>query len=319
MAKAWRRYISIYCLVNLILCDSYDNLVKGSQFRVYMGISGASSAKVAASALMGSSWMISGLFQPKYPLGNIGAAIDAISKDIQSITCSLDNQNIDDFHGPCQQLDNIVRFRAGKAITIRQDWGSSSSTGAAVWNGANMAAWYMENEVPRKEWEGAKVVELGSGVGFTSIVAKFLGATDVTITDGNKEVLALANDNIDLNVASSQRGEIRTQQLRWSTSDETPFIESAREKPIKFIIAADCTYKKAAWPQLLGTIARLSSPGVTKTFMSMEPRNIGEVEGLLAEAQKQGLQVIERQLPVDPVKSQCNLLCARLFELTKAT
>ena len=74
-------------------------------------------------------------------VGNIPAAINAISNDIQSITCTLENQNVDEFHGSCQQLDNIVRVRANKLWTIKQDWGSSASTGAAVWNGANMGIW----------------------------------------------------------------------------------------------------------------------------------------------------------------------------------
>ena len=56
----------------------------------------------------------------------------------------------------------------------------------------------------------------------------------------------------------------------------------------------------------------------TKTILSMEPRNIGEVEGVLAEAKKQGLQWEEQELPVDKEKTMCGFMCARLYVFTKA-
>lgn len=218
------------------------------------------------------------------PLGNLGAAWNSLKNDPQSVLCSLENQNIDDLHGSCQQLDRIVRYRAGKLLTIEQDWGSSASTGSAVWNGANMAAWYIEHGMNPRSLQGARVVELGAGVGFTSLVASALGATDVTITDGNVDVLALADKNIAQNVVTDRAAQVRTAQLRWGTDDEKPFLihdasesHASDKRPIDFILVSDCTYKKAAWADLMGTVARLSTPGVTKTILSMEPRNIGEV------------------------------------------
>jgi hypothetical protein len=175
-------------------------------------------------------------------VGNIPAAINAISNDIQSITCTLENQNVDDFHGSCQQLENIVRVRANKLWTIKQDWGSSASTGAAVWNGANMGIWYMENGVPKSSWKNAKVVELGAGIGFSGLVSHQLGATDVTITDGNIDVLKLADENIIQNIDSNRIKQVRTAQLRWGTDDEKNFInqESSPKSP-DFILVSDCT------------------------------------------------------------------------------
>lgn len=57
------------------------------------------------------------------PFGNISPAFNAILKDSQSALCSLDTQMTDDFHGSCQQLDRIVRSRAGKLLILQQDWG----------------------------------------------------------------------------------------------------------------------------------------------------------------------------------------------------
>lgn len=54
------------------------------------------------------------------PFGNIGTAFQAIVKDPEAITCSLDTMLTDDYHGSCQQLDSVVRLRAGKLLTIKQ-------------------------------------------------------------------------------------------------------------------------------------------------------------------------------------------------------
>jgi hypothetical protein len=107
------------------------------------------------------------------PLGNLQEAGKAVLKNVESITCTLDEQNSDDSHSSCQLLDQIVRWRGGKFLTINQNWGGSASTGASVWEGANMASWYLENVVGN-DLRGKSLVELGAGVGFTSLVAKYV-------------------------------------------------------------------------------------------------------------------------------------------------
>ena len=245
--------------------------------------------------------------------GNIGEAVTAIAHNPESITCVLDTQEADENHGSCQLLPDVVRIRAGRLLTIKQDWGGSSSTGAAIWNGANMMGWYMENVLGSRAFKNANVLELGAGVGFGSFIANALGAANVLITDGNEDVLKLARKNIEINVPPSQQKRISTKQLRWGTDeDEIPLLRTSWN----YILASDVTYKKTAWASLIQTIATLSDSN-TITLLAMEPRNIGEVEGVLAEAESQGLQWKEEQLPVDKKKIECNLLCARLFVLTK--
>ena len=74
------------------------------------------------------------------PLGDIGAAIDAILRSNgEAISCVLDTRKADENHDSCQLKDDVVRWRAGKLMVFKQDWGRSKSTGAAIWNGANMA------------------------------------------------------------------------------------------------------------------------------------------------------------------------------------
>ena len=258
-------------------------------------------------------------------VGNVGAAVRAVLRNPVSLTCSLDNQNSESGES-CQQLDDVVRVRAGKLLTIRQDWGGSASTGAAVWNGANVATWFLEHELgPAGAVRGKSVIELGAGVGFTSLVADALGAAEVVITDGNEDVLKLADANIATNVdatspsASASGGRtIRTARLRWNDAgDEQPLLLSAAGTPWDLVFASDVTYRKAGWADLTACLAHLTGPG-TQTVLSMEPRNVGEVQGVLRLLEAQGLGWREVPVPgADPAKTLCSPFCARLFVITR--
>lgn len=171
---------------------------------------------------------------------------------------------------------------------------------------------YLEHTIGTNNLQSKSLIELGAGVGFTSIIAHHLGATNVMITDGNTDVLKLAEQNIAINIQSNLKSNIQTSQLRWNTNDEEKFTPTNWD----YIVASDVTYKKASWPDLISTILHLSNLN-TKTILSMEPRNIGEVEGVLAEATKQGLKWKEEILPINKELTMCGMTCARLFVLSK--
>lgn len=116
----------------------------------------------------------------------------------------------------------------------------------------------------------------------------------------------------------SERQYIRTAKIRWNTEDEDKFMLDKYNKPWDYIIAADVTYLKKNRPDLISSIAKLSGPN-TITLLSMEPRNVDEVQDVISEIEKKGLSWIDlsNKLPIDPVKEQCSLLCARIFALTK--
>lgn len=182
-----------------------------------------------------------------------------------------------------------------------------------------MAAWYLENALPRSQVSGSHVLELGAGVGFTSLVAHALGAEEVAVTDGNEDVLKLADQNIAINIPADDRSRIYTAQLRWNTDDEGIFRPDATAKPAwDYIIAADVTYLKKNREDLISSIAHLSGPK-TVTLISMEPRNVGEVEDVLGIAEKKGFVWKEEQLPINREKEQCGMTCARMFALQLAT
>ena len=137
-----------------------------------------------------------------------------------------------------------------------------------------------------------------------------MGASEVVITDGNTDVLRLANENIAVNVPSDQRSTIYTKQLRWNTDDEAPFI--ARKKAFDYIFASDVTYLLKNVPDLMASIAHLSDSH-SKAFVSMEPRNVGEIDVVLKAAENVGLEWKEEALPIDKDNNMCGMSCARLF------
>ena len=197
-----------------------------------------------------------------------------------------------------------------------KDWGGSASTGAAVWNGANMAGWYMENVLGKEKLEGSSLIELGAGVGFTSLIANALGASEVIVTDGNTDVLKVADVNIKVNAPESSSKNLRTAQLRWNTEDESPFKTNNKGSAWDYILAADLTYLKKNRVDLITSISTLSGPN-TVSILSFEPRSVGEVEDVIKIVENQGFAWREEQLPVDKEKSQCGLMCARMFLLSK--
>lgn len=159
---------------------------------------------------------------------------------------------------------------------------------------------------------GKSVLELGAGVGFDGVVAHAMGAKNVVITDGNTDVLQLAEKNIAVNCDSQDGRAVSTGQLRWNTEDEKAYKDTNWD----YIFAADVTYLKKNRADLLASISNLSGQN-TVTYISMEPRNVDEVNDVLKEAEAHGLRWTEEKLPVDPEKDMCGILCARMFSLRK--
>lgn len=250
------------------------------------------------------------------PFGNIQEATKAIIADSNAITCTLDPQNSDGSHDSCQLFPNVVRVRANRILTFRQDWGGSASTGAAIWNGANLATHFLEELNGVESVKGKNVIELGAGVGYEGIIAHLLGAKEVAITDGSEEVLELADKNIAINCDVADNSKtVYTRRLRWSNSDdEKLFLQ--KDKSWDIILASDVTYLKKNRADLMNTIAHLSGPQ-TVTYLSMEPRSVDEVQDTLAEAAKARLSYEETRSLVDADKTGCNLQCGRIFALRK--
>ena len=256
--------------------------------------------------------MIFPLATPLPNFGNIAAAVETVVRNPESALCSLDSQRIEDNRESCQLLNDVVRVKAGRVFVIRQDWGGSYSTGGSIWPGASMAAWHLENCIGSKKLTGANVIELGSGVGFISLMARALGADNVVITDGDPDVVNIAQKNVEINFPEDINLHIRAGRLRWNTPD----VDAYKVHEWDYILASDCTYRRASWGDLMQTIADLSGPK-TRAILEIEPRSRGEVEGVLAEARRRGLAYREEALPIDQRRDACGVLCSRLFTFWK--
>lgn len=65
---------------------------------------------------------------------------------------------------------------------------------------------------------GKRVLELGAGLGMTSIAVKLVGASSVIVTDGDDELLEeKTRKNIQLNLGEKclQEGNISVERLYW--------------------------------------------------------------------------------------------------------
>ena len=100
--------------------------------------------------------------------------------------------------------------------------------------------------VAARELDGARVLELGCGLGLPSVVAALRGA-EVLATDWSDEALAVAALNAERNGA-----RIETARLAWA--DAAP-----AGAPWDLIIGADLLYERRNVDQLLALLPRLGT------------------------------------------------------------
>lgn len=112
--------------------------------------------------------------------------------------------------------------------------------------------------------EGKRVLELGAGTGYLSILcAKYLGATHVTASDGAEEVVDSLPDNLVLNRVtwkfnSSTPGLVSPKLLKWGHALlGTEEAEWNRGQKVDVVIAADVTYDSRVVPTLVATLTEL--------------------------------------------------------------
>ena len=120
---------------------------------------------------------------------------------------------------------------------------------------------------------GARVLELGCGLGLPSLAAALRGA-DVLATDWAEDAVALLRRNAERNSAA-----LRVERVRWD--DPAPLL---REAPWELVLGADLLYEQRNADQLeallprLGGEALLAEPGrpAAKGFFSrFEAEEVG--------------------------------------------
>jgi len=101
----------------------------------------------------------------------------------------------------------------------------------------------------QKNFEGKKIVEVGSGTGLVGTALLLLGA-DVTLTD-QEPVLELLRGNVEANTDSSKH-KYNIQELLWGSETHLNNILKD-QKTINYVIGSDLIYAKEGIPALVAT------------------------------------------------------------------
>ena len=117
---------------------------------------------------------------------------------------------------------------------------ASGTTGLRTWEAALLLGTYLISEAGSKLVIGQKIIELGAGTGFLSILcAKHLNARHVLTTDGSREVVAELKANLELN--NLEEGDlIKSAVLEWGHAlIGGPADCRGAESPYALVIGAD--------------------------------------------------------------------------------
>jgi len=205
------------------------------------------------------------------------------------------------------------------SITISQglngDGGQSTSTGRTgvfVWNSGLLLTRLLDkiNERDSSFLRGRTVLELGMGVGLSSIAVAKLGAGKVIATDGNEEVLQLARENIKNNFDGDN---IQVQKLMWGMLNAMDFYGE-----VDLVIGSDLTYNSGTWKLLAETVSTILKPGGIFLYLSLGHAGFnvtGEIAGFLNVAVSEGMKVLtkdDNSWPLPNISSLGDLLEANL-------
>ena len=177
--------------------------------------------------------------------------------------------------------------------------------GTVVWPGAHLLAEALAAHDTERRWPpqgcaGARVIELGSGVGLCGIAAAMLGA-DVTLTE-RSDVLPLLSLNVqDGDVQQQVRragGTARVRELNWGAdgvhqllASLAPHQQKASEPAsgavrafFDLILGADIVYTQAPLGALHDTVCALCPPGSSTTLLLAYRQRDAAIEARFFEA-----------------------------------
>jgi SAM-dependent methyltransferase len=176
----------------------------------------------------------------------------------------------------------------GIILKIQQEASGSGRTGMAVWNSGLILTRLLERLEPILSPPPTSILELGCGTGLVSIAADHLWkSADVMATDGNPDVVQLAQRNIQLNCQQQQNNngdKIHATVLPWG-------LLNAVDYSADLILGADLTYNSGSWRVLAETMSTILTPSGYVVYVSLghEGFNVNpEVDGFLSVAREVG-------------------------------
>jgi SAM-dependent methyltransferase len=172
-------------------------------------------------------------------------------------------------------------------IVIHQEASGSDPTGMAVWSSGLLLTRLLQalvTELPN--WQPQSALELGCGTGLVSIAASRLWkSASVTATDGNPDVVRLADTNLQVNHCDRVQAEV----LQWGLLNA---MEYSDEDEADLVLGADLTYNSGTWRVLAETMVTIVKPEGYILYLSLghEGFNVNaEVDGFLSVAKEVGL------------------------------
>ncbi|KAF3907532.1 hypothetical protein AA313_de0201942 [Arthrobotrys entomopaga] len=159
-------------------------------------------------------------------------------------------------------------------------------TGSRTWEAAlGLGEYFLSPASPVKSFRNLRVLELGAGTAFASILLSKLQAKHVLATDGSESVCEAIRTNISLNKCADN---ISVSQLFWGSCQEDSLVYSEQWD---IIIGGDITYDTRDLSDLVFTLKKLLESNMERgayAIISATVRNedtVGEFESHLKAAE----------------------------------
>ncbi|KAF8543492.1 putative methyltransferase-domain-containing protein, partial [Trichophaea hybrida] len=173
-----------------------------------------------------------------------------------------------------------------KTLHLFQDSTAATTTGSTLWLGAQVLTIYLYSLYTPSTSSGKRVLDLGAGIGLTSLALAALG-WDVTSTDVSELVSGILQQNIE-DPRNTTAGTVTVQELDWIA----PPLQ--QEVTYDLIITADTIYSLPLVVPLLNTI-RTYAGAKTVVLVALEVRDEALIRGALEKAVEMGFVV--RRVP----------------------
>ncbi|MCO5556097.1 hypothetical protein L7F22_009641 [Adiantum nelumboides] len=158
-----------------------------------------------------------------------------------------DTKELKELHYPITKL--------GCTFNLTQVAGDGSTTGSSLWLSSQILVCFLQQKYDRrlldkdKEKCQNRVIELGAGIGLTSLVLERLG-WKVIATDIAPPLHTVLKPNINQN----SQGNIKVCSLDWTTFNDDDVVEEEDEFEVDLVITADTIYQPTLVDGLFKTI-----------------------------------------------------------------
>lgn len=202
------------------------------------------------------------------------------------------SQEVDHREANITLLENRSLIAAGGTTGLRT-WEAALHLGQCLCQNKNVVS-------------GKRVLELGAGTGFLSILcARYLNAAHVIASDGSDDIINNLPDNLFLN-GLQESTLVTPMDIKWGhalvgTEEET----WNGGRPVDVVLGADVTYDASAIPALVGTLNDVFElyPGV-EAYISATRRNEQTFKAFLKACEGQGMRVQDEQFKVPATEDQ---------------